>query len=166
MDIEKLIEKFEHYAITLKSVMHDPSDRFSKAFINIDLEDLQSAAIDGMKFPAILLQTPEASKSGDSHDNMYEHISFTFIVLDNNVSKTKSQLIKTSKAIADCIYNRLFLDIQEDSPIYGVITGTDEGVFGPMGNIYGWAVSVEIRTPYDGELQINDWTDLEEGVQP
>lgn len=166
MRIEDLINRFEHYAKTLKGVLHDPSSRTGRAFLHLDIEDLQESITNGLKFPAILIQTPEYGKGGANYDNLNEKINFTFVVLDSGSKKTKLQKISKSKKIADLLYSRLLIDMNESEPLYGAIIGTDEGVFGPMGNIYGWGVSCDISTAFDGELKSEDWTDLGEGVAP
>lgn len=166
MKIEDLINRFEHYAKTLKSVRHDPDKRTERAFLHLDIEDLQESITSGLKFPAILVQTPEYGKGGENYDNLNEKINFTFLVLDSGSRKTKLQKISKSKKIADLLYARLLTDVNELEPLYGAIVGTDEGVFGPMGDIYGWGVSCDISTAFDGELKPEDWTNLEGEVAP
>lgn len=165
MRIEDLIDKFEHYAKTLKSVKHDPSDRMQCAFLHLDMEDLDDSLINGLKFPAIVIQSPEFSKGGN-YDNLSEAISFTFLVLKSGSDTSKLLKITESKAIADLLYSRLLIDVNTDEKLYGTIIGTDEGVWGPKGNIWGWGVSCEISAPFSGELKPEDWMDLEMGVSP
>ena len=156
MNMEHLINKFEAYAENLKEIKHDRNSRFDRAFLHLDIEDFQQSLIDGMKFPALLLQTPEVGKEG-FYDNITETYSFTWLILNKG---TKVQAIAQAKAISDKILNRLATDIQTDEEIYSVVQGTDEGVFGPMGDIYGWGVSIVLESGYNGELNNEDWEDL------
>lgn len=164
MNIEELITRFEHYATVLKEIKHDPSKRNTRAFLHLDIQDLQESLTSGLKFPAVLLQTPEISKNGDNYDNINEELIFTFLVIHASRNKGKTQLIAESKKITDKIFNRLATDIKGDAD-YGVLTGTDEGEFGPMGELYGWGVSCSIISPYDAEIDPTDWTDLGEEVK-
>src|SRR5690606_18571826 len=99
-----------------------------------------------MKFPALLLQTPDTSKSGN-YDSRSENMNFTYLVVNHDEGKTKAALVSEAKTISDAIFNRLSLDAAQDEEIYGVIEGTDEGVFGPFQNMWGWAVSVSLESP-------------------
>lgn len=162
MNIEELINRFEFYAQNHPAIKHDPSVRFGVAFLHLDIEDLQEKLTDGVKFPSLLIQTPGVEKDGD-YDNKHENYGFTFVVLNSDRRKSKAQLIGEAKAIADTIYKRLNVDIQDAEVNYGVLDGTDEGMFGPInGEVYGWAVSLNIEAPFDAELKAADWLDLQE----
>src|SRR5690606_31284413 len=130
MNIEELVNRFEYYAINHPAIKHDPTNRRGVAFVHLDIEDLQEKLTSGLKFPSLLIQTPGVEKDGD-YDNKHENYGFTFVVLNHDSDKSKAQLIGEAKAIADTIYSRLNVDIQDTEVIYGVLDGTDEGMFGP-----------------------------------
>lgn len=159
MNIEELVNRFEHYATTHKDLQHDPSDRFNIAFIHLDIEELQIQLKDGMKFPALLLQTPDVSKGGN-YDSRSENVNFTYLVVNHDKTKSKAELISESKVIADAIFNRLSVDAADNEEVYGVIEGTDEGMFGPFQDMWGWAVSINLESPVDAEVKAQDWLDL------
>jgi hypothetical protein len=159
MNIEELVNRFRHYATTHKDLRHDPSNRLSIAFIHLDIEELQIQLKDGMKFPALLLQTPDTSKSGN-YDSRSENMNFTYLVINHDDRKDKATLISEAKTIADAIFNRLSVDAAQEEEIYGVIEGTDEGMFGPHQGMWGWAVSVSLESPVDAEVKAQDWLDL------
>lgn len=159
MNIEEIVNRFEHYAKTHKDLQHDPSSRLTVAFLHLDIEELQSALTEGIKFPALVLQTPGVEKKGN-YDNRSEVTDFTFLVVNHDRKKKKAKLISEAKIISDAIFNRLSLDAQENEEVYGVIDGTDEGVFGPLDDIYGWGVSIGIESPLDAEVNPADWSDL------
>jgi len=161
MRIEDLINRFEFYAENHPEVKHDPANRSSRAFLNLDLESLQEAVTSGLKFPSILIQTPGVEKDGN-YDNLNEAFSFTYIVLNSSRKKQKRELISQAKSISDTIFSRFLTDVQTLDFLYGVIDGSDEGAFGPTNEIYGWAVSLVISSPFDGELKADNWLDLME----
>lgn len=164
MRIEDLINRFEFYAINHPEIKHNPAIRSGCAFLNLDLESLQDATTSGLKFPAILIQTPSVEKGGN-YDTLNEAFSFTYIVLNSSRKKQKLELISQAKSISDTILSRFLSDVQSLDFLYGVIDGSDEGAFGPANEIYGWAVSLVVSTPFDGELKAENWLDLME-VQP
>lgn len=156
--IAALVARFEHYAKNHKSIKHDPAVRRQNRFFHLDLENLQEALTNGANFPALFLQTPDVEKNG-AYDNMSEHYDFTFIVVD--VKKLdKANLFDAAKTISDAIYNRLLADVANEV-IPGMVAGTTEGMFGPVGDgLYGWAVSCSISNAYSAELSLSDWGDL------
>lgn len=158
MEISPLVDRFEFYATNLIDISHDPASRRNRAFMHLDIEDLQLALSEGIHFPALFLQTPEVEKQGAS-DNIIEQFSFTFTIVLQKTG-TKAALLDSAKKIADKIYNLLLLDIA-DGVLPGSISGTNEGILGPMGDgLYGWAVSLSISDGYDGEIKQSDWKHL------
>lgn len=157
--IKRLVDRFEHYAKNLNEIKHNPAVRKETRFFHVDLENLQDALTNGASFPGLYLQTPEIDKNG-AYDNMSEQFAFTFVVVMPLKNGNKGQLIDTCKKITDKIINRLMLDVTREI-IPGVIAGTNEGIFGPVGDgLYGWGVSIAIADAYNAEVNTADWEDL------
>lgn len=158
MQITPLKDRFEFYATNLKEIGHNPLQIKEKAFFHVDLEEIQQALSEGIKFPSLYLQTPEVEKSG-VYDNMSEIFDFTFVVMMKGTAD-KTALFDQAKLISDKIINRLMYDVAIDL-LPGVISGTNEGKFGPVGDgLYGWAVSCSVSDGYNAEINPNDWEDL------
>lgn len=157
--ISQLVDRFKYYAVNLREIKHNPDVRRENRFFHIDLENLQEALTNGASFPALFLQTPEVDKNG-AYDNMGEQFNFTFVVVAPLKNLTKAQVIDVCKKISDKILNRLMLDVSAEI-IPGVIGGTNEGIFGPVGDgLYGWGVSIAISNAYNAEVNAADWEDL------
>jgi len=158
MQITPLKDRFEFYAKNLKEIGHNSSQIKEKAFFHVDLEEIQQALSEGIKFPALYLQTPEVEKSG-VYDNMSEIFDFTFVVMMKGTAD-KTALYDQAKMISDKIINRLMHDVNTEV-LPGVISGTNEGKFGPVGDcLYGWAVSCSVSDGYNAEVNSIDWEDL------
>lgn len=158
MQITPLKERFEFYATNLKEIAHNPAVFKEHAFFHVDLERIQTALSEGIKFPALYLQTPEVETAG-AYDNMSEVFDFTFVVMLKGRAD-RSILFDQAKAISNKILNRLMADVALEV-LPGVVAGTNQGVFGPVGDeLYGWAVSCAISDGYNAELNANDWEDL------
>lgn len=156
--ISDLVERFEFYATNLKAIKHDPTKPTTNRFVHFDLENLSEALTTGLSFPALMVQTPEAEKSGNN-DNLSEAHEFTFIVIFPKES-IKSMALSKAKRVTDAIFNRLLLDVLNEI-IPGTIQGTSEGIFGPTADqMYGWAVNIAIADGYNGEVDPNDWEDI------
>lgn len=166
MDIAALVSLFESYAINLTAIGHVPGSARDQAFFNIDLENYQEALSRQAKPVVLILQTPDAEKLG-KYDNIAERYDFSFVVLNYKLRTAKATIISEAKAIADKIFNRFMADATHNQDIYGIIEGTDEGMFGPVSDgIYGWAIVVSLVQPYDAEVHPDDWSDLAGGGAP
>lgn len=159
MDIDVLVNRFEYYATNLLEISHIALDKKECAFFHIDLEEIQRAVTNGIKFPALYLQTPEVSKSG-SYDSESESFDFTFVIVLKKGRNEKSTIFNQAKKLTDKIYNRIKADVTLGE-IPGTIEGANEGAFGPITDLlYGWAVSIAISDGYDAEVNPKDWRDL------
>jgi len=159
MDIALLIEKFESYAASIKEIKHNPADLKTRAFFNLDFEELQLALRDGCKFPLMLVLTPEVGKDG-SIDNVNEKWEGTYMILDKLASHdNKKQCVDSCKKISDKVFNRMLYDASDFFD--GDLVHTDEGMIGPTTDkLYGWAVPFTFTQAYNAELNPNDWEDL------
>lgn len=163
MDIAALVSLFESYAVNLKAIGHVPDSERDQAFFNIDLENYQDALSRRAKPVVLILQTPDAEKLG-KYDNMAERYDFSFVVLNHKPRTDKATIVSEAKAVADKIFNRFMAEADLDPDRYGIIEGTDEGMFGPVSDgVFGWAIVVSLVQPYDAEVVPEDWTDLDTG---
>ena len=161
MNIAELSARFEFYAAKNKSINHDANSKL-KGFLQVDVQDVQVSIKNGIKFPCLLLQTPEVEKDGGI-DNITEHYEGSFVVLQqcdvNQTAAFKMNLLYECKLICDQIFNRMIVD--SDEYFEGAQIKTSEGSFGPIaGGVYGWGVNFGFEQGYNGELNPDDWEDL------
>lgn len=161
MNIAELGNRFEFYAINIKEIKHDPTAQ-KKAFLLCDVQDVQVSIKNGLKFPCLLMQTPEVEKEGDT-DSIIEHFEGSFVVLDayspRGTAAEKLAVYNDCKAIADKIYKRMIKD--SDEYFEGALVRTSEGSFGPVaGELLGWGVNFGFEQGFDGETDPDDWEDL------
>jgi|GEM_PF-1111376 len=158
MDIAQLAERFKLYAIHSKAIKHDPT-AIKKAFLLCDIQDVQVSIQNGLKFPCMLMQTPEVEKAGEN-DSIIEHFEGSFVILDNlpsgSTAEAKLALINNCKTIADKVYRMMLKD--SDEYFEGALVKTAEGLFGPVANtLIGWGVNFGFEQGFDGESDPNDW---------
>jgi hypothetical protein len=162
MDIAGLVARFLFYAQEHQDVLHDPAEKSQTAFALFDLENINEIIKNGVKFPCILLQTPEIVKQGE-HDSTIEQYEFAFMVLKPLPKRDlslKPGIIQDCKNISDEIYNRLLLDT-DNGMFDGGLTNTAEGIVGPIGDqLYGWGVNLGFDQGYNAVVDPSKWGDL------
>jgi hypothetical protein len=163
MNISTLTSRFEFYAQKHKLIKHVPGDDLTqRAFLQVDIQDITVSISTGLKFPCLFLQTPEVEKDGGI-DCIAEHYEGSFVVLmvcENGATAAfKMDLLYQCKQICDQIFNRMIADT--DEYFEGARIKTSEGSFGPVQNLIGWGVNFGFEQAYDGELNPEDWEDLD-----
>lgn len=156
--ITGLIDLFRGYATQLKDLRHNEASYKERCFFNFDFEELQNATREGCKYPLMLFQTPDSNKNGGV-DNISESWEGSYIILDQ-VRTTKADAINTCKLISDKILRRMVAD----APRFfdGGLIQTTEGIAGPTSSkLYGWVVTFTFDKAFDGEVNAEDWEDLQ-----
>jgi len=163
MDIAALTARFLFFAQKHKLVRHSPDDKKETAFLLFDMENINASIKNGLKFPCVLLQTPEVVKQGE-HDSTIEQYECSFMVLKplpKSDITLKPGIVQDCKAISDQFLNRLY-DDAENGLIDGGLSNTSEGIIGPIGDgLYGWGVNFMYENGYDASVHTDDWEDLE-----
>lgn len=159
MKIADLKERFQFYAENHIDIRHNTAVRSQHSFFHLEGEEVQAAVNAGIKFPCLLLQTPEVEKGGD-RDSMSETMEFTFVVLKNKGNLTKAEILDLCKGISDEIFNLVISDFATEV-LPGTLAGSNEGIVGPMADgLYGWGVSVNLTDAYDAQVNPNKWLHL------
>lgn len=161
MNIATLSSRFEFYATKHKLLKHVPGNDLERAYLQVDVQDIQVSVSTGLKFPCLFLQTPEVEKDGGM-DNITEHYEGSFVVLmvcgAGQTAAFKMNLLYECKQICDQVYNRMIVD--SDEYFEGARIKTSEGSFGPVSDLMGWGVNFGFEQAYNGELNAEDWEDL------
>lgn len=159
MKVSDLVTRFEYYAQHNKNLLHLADSGTDIAFVHLEAEELQQVVKSGLKFPCLLLQTPEVEKSG-AYDSITEDFAFTYVVIMPLGDYRKDQVIDRCKAISDQIFNRMFADVQANI-LPSLTSGTNEGIVGPMvDKLYGWGKSLSAIDGYDGRVDKGQWDDM------
>lgn len=161
MKIEDLNARFELYAKTHKSILHDPLNKKEHAFKRFTMASLISANRNGLKFPCLFLKTPEVEKDGD-HDSIIENYDISFFVVvpvAKNDFEAEAKAYDDCKVICDDIWKAVLKDT--DSGIFdGLQIGTSEGEIGPViDNCFGWGVVFTVQKGFDAEYDPEKWED-------
>lgn len=158
MDITQLTQLFESYATKNKALAHNAADKNNIAFLECDMEEVQSALRTGLKFPCMLVQTPEVDKEG-SLDNIVEQWEGSFIILmPQTTDLTKSQCYQRAKNICDQIITAMVRDTFEY--FEGGMMKTSEGKIGPVSDrLYGWGVNFGFDQGFDASFNPDNWNE-------
>lgn len=161
MDFNEYIDYFETKAGRNHAIAHNAETH--KAFAQLDFEEAVSAVKTGLKYPCMILETPDMGLS-DAGDNPRNIAMSSFYIL-KNISANASVLdMRALRQLTYSISKQVVQAMRNDRR-NRVLTQLDAGSFkwfkaGPMlDNAYGWEVQFTLNEPISLELDESDWDD-------